>query len=156
MKASLVLNHPLNILAIGVACFIGSGLCSLLSFPTEPAWVIAISAVFSLLGVCLIAGFLLERYELSEQGLVGRTGMGMNKAVLWSDLQSVRYCQYPKAWFRLKTASGAVVRVSFGLQGLPGFAQLVLNKAPKGSIDEITFNVLRSVAAGYAPPMRLN
>jgi hypothetical protein len=156
MKASLVLNHPRIILAIGMACFIGFGLCSLFSFPTEPAWVIAGFAAFALLGAYLTAGYFLERYELSENGLVGRTVLGMNKAVEWSDLQSVQYCQYPRAWFRLTARSGAVVRVSFGLQRLPGFAQLVLSRAPSSSIDETTYTVLRSVAAGHDPPMRLN
>lgn len=151
----MVLNHPQIILAVGMACFIGSGLCGLLSFPTEPAWGTAIFAAFTSLGAYLTMGYFLERYELSENGLVGRTALGMNKAVEWSDLQSVQYCQYPRAWFRLTASSGTVVRVSFGLQGLPDFAQLVLNRAPNGSIDETTYTVLRSVAAGHDPPMRL-
>jgi hypothetical protein len=156
MKDLLVLKHSRTIFFVGFVNFLGFGIGTVFSLPTESAWVVAIFGAFTSLGAYLITGFLLERYELSEKGLVGRTVVGIKKAIQWSDLQSVQYCPYPKAWFRLKTKSGPVVRVSFALQGLPDFAKLVLNNAPKGSIDETTCDVLRAVAAGYAPPMTLN
>jgi hypothetical protein len=113
------------------------------------------SGLFALLGAFLTATYFLERHELSAHGITSRSVFGLSKAVEWSDLRSVQYCPYPRAWFRLHSNSGTVVRLSFSLQGLPEFARLALHGAPVGSIEETTAAVLRSVASGHHPPMRL-
>lgn len=155
MKVLVVLRNPRLNLLLGIIVGIFCGVFIWLAIP-EKAWVILISLAFTLMGAFLITSYFLERHELSEKGLVCRTIFGMNKAVLWSDLQSVRYCPYPRAWFRLKGGSGTTVRISFQLEGIQDFARLVVDKAPKRSFDETTIAILRAVAKGFPPPLRLN
>ena len=155
MKNLVILRQPRSNLLIGVVGGIFAAFCLWLSI-NEEAWVFLINLGFTLLSVYLITSYLLERHELSEKGLVCRTIFGMNKAVQWSDIQSVRYCPYPKAWFRLNAGSGTVVRVSFQLEGIHDFAGLVVEKAPKRSFDKTADVILRAVATGFPPPLRLN
>lgn len=164
------LVQPRATLAVGASTFLLSGSGALLSFlpfahvphwieqpssGAEQAWVTGTFGALALLGAFLTATYFLERHELSRHGITCRSMFALSKAVEWSDLRSVQYCPYPRAWFRLQANSGTVVCVSFWLQGLPDFARLVLRGVPDDSIDETTAAVLRSVAAGHPPPIQL-
>lgn len=165
-----VLLYPRTILVTGGACFLLFGtfaLSSVLHPDTisgcmgrratagETLLVVATLVTFAILGAFLAASFFLERHELSRDGLASRNVLGRWKSIEWRDLQSVKYCPYPKAWFRLEARSGSVIRVSFALRSLPDFAQLVLERAPNAAMDATTLAVFRAVALGHAPPMRL-
>ncbi len=165
-----VLVYPRTILVTGAACvlFFGTlGLSSILHPDTisgclgrpsttgETLLVIATFMTFTMLGAYLAASYFLDRHELLNNGVASRNVLGRWKSMAWSDLRSVQYCPYPRAWFRLEGRSGSVIRVSFALQGLPAFAQLLLERAPSAAMDTTTLAVLRAVAAGHAPPMRL-
>ena len=165
-----VLLYPRAILVAGVACFLFFGtftLSSVLHPDTvsgcigrpvttgETLLVVATLGTFAILGAFLAASFFLERHELSRDDLASRNVLGRWKSIAWSDIKSVKYCPYPKAWFRLEARSGSVIRVSFALRGLPDFAQLVLERAPNAAMDPTTLAVFRAVALGHAPPMRL-
>jgi len=56
-------------------------------------------------------------------------------------------------WFRLETRAGHVARVSVMFMGLAEFARILLQKAPDGTIDPGTMDVLRATAGGNPPPV---
>ena len=166
-----VLVQPRVVLALGLLClFFFGGFAMLSALPTahvphwftppvtrtEVFWEVGGFGLFTLLGMFLLTSYFLERHEGSKRGLTCRSIFGLNKTVEWSNLHSVRYCPYPRAWFRLQSTSGTVIRVSFWLVGLPDFARLLLHSAPDCSLDATTTAVLRAVAAGHPAPMRLN
>jgi len=170
MTVSPVLRYRRTVLATGGACLLlfGGATLSSVLFPDtisgcagrpvtarEAISVAACLAAFTILGAALVVAFFVERHELSPNGLASRNLLGRRRTIDWNDLQSVSYCPYPRAWFRLKARSGCVIRISFALQGLPAFAEFVLEKAPAAAIDDTSLAVLRAVAAGHEPPMRL-
>ncbi len=169
-SATSVLRYPRTILLAGGTGLLFFGTLALFSAlhpdtisgcvgrpvaTVEALLVVGTFVAFTLLGAYLAASFFMERHELSQDGLASRNVFGLWKTIAWRDLQSVKYCQYPKAWFRLEARSGSVIRVSFGLHGLRDFAQLVLERAPNAAMDVATLAVFRAVALGHAPPLRL-
>lgn len=169
-NATVVLRYSRSVLVTGCACIVFFGIGALSSAlhpetisgcsgrpvtPTEMFLVAGAFVAFTILGAYLAAYFFLERHELSRDGLATRTVLGRWKRIAWSDLRSVDYCQYPKAWFRLEDASQTVIRISFALNGLSAFAELLLEQAPTAAMDGTTLAVLRAVAVGHPPPMRL-
>ena len=100
----------------------------------------------------MVSGFFLEEYEVSEEGIAGRSFTGVRKYLRWSDLRAVRYAPLMK-WFRLETQSGTAARISVMLIGLPEFARSLLQGAPHGVIDARTLVVLRATAAGNPPSL---
>lgn len=165
-----VLRHSRTVLVTGVVGVLLFGTFALSSLlhpdaisgcagrPVTPGEALAVSGgfvAFTIGGVYLIASFFLDRHQLSRDGIASRNVLGGWNRITWRDLQSVKYCQYPKAWFRLETGLGSVVRISFALNDLPAFAELVLKHVPHAAMDTTTLTVLRAVASGYAPPMRL-
>jgi hypothetical protein len=148
------LVHPLSTLIVGLvafAFFAGLAVVSnVVPNKTTTWWTTAVFVGFALLALPLVSGFFLEQHDVSDQGLAGRTFAGVRKHVRWSDLSTVRYAASMK-WFRLETRSGRVARISVMLMGLPEFARLLLQHAPKDAIDAETLNVLQETAAGNPP-----
>ena len=128
-------------------------------FPTTRSgilWCTGVSGAFALLCAYLVASYFWERHELSVDGIVSRSILGGRKTLKWSDIRSARYCQYPKAYFRLEGRSGTVIRISSLYPKFPIFAQLTLQRAPDASLDATSKNILRAVSFGFPPPMRLD
>src|SRR5215510_14337052 len=127
------LVHPPSTLIIGLLCFaLFAGFAVVTNVnPNErpPWWTTTVFVGFALLSAPAVSGFFLEEYEVSEEGIAGRSFTGVRKHLRWSDLRAVRYAPLMK-WFRLETQSGTVARISVMLIGLPEFARLLLQGAP--------------------------
>jgi len=65
----------------------------------------------------------------------------------------VRYNEGAK-WFVLDVHSGARIRISAMLLGLPEFAAAVLTHVPRNAIDEASYRVLDQTAQGKPPSLR--
>jgi len=148
------LAHPPGTLIVGLLCFaLFAGLAvvsNVIPNETTTWWTTSVFVGFALLSTPMVSGFFLEGYEISEEGIAGRSFTGVRKYLRWSDLRTVRYASLMK-WFRLETQSGTVARISVMLMGLPEFARLLLQGAPHGAIDAGTLVVLRATAAGNPP-----
>ena len=123
---------------------------SMSSSDPAPWWATTGFVAFALWSLSFVYLYLLEEQEISDEGLSYRSFIGRRKSLRWSELCAVRYARTTK-WFRLETGSGTVARISVMLMGLPEFAQLLLQRAPAGSIESTTLNVLRDTAAGKPP-----
>jgi len=150
------LAHPPSTLIIGLPCFaLFAGLAvvsNVIPNKTTTWWTTSVFVGFALLSAPMVSGFFLEEYEVSEEGIAGRSFTGVRKYLRWSDLRAVRYAPLMK-WFRLETQSGTAARISVMLIGLPEFARSLLQGAPHGVIDARTLVVLRATAAGNPPSL---
>jgi len=165
-----VLLYPRFFLITGVACLLFFGACMLSSIfhpetisgcscspatTGEMIFVVGLLAAFATLGAVLVAFCLLERHELSQDNIASRNVFGRWRIIEWRNIKSVKYCAYPKAWFRLEARSGSIIRISFGLRGLSALGQLLLEGATNAEMDSTTRDVLRALALGHNPPLRL-
>ena len=150
------LVHPLSTLIIGLLCFaFFAGLAivsNVIPNKTTTWWTTSVFVGFALLSAPMVTAFFLEEYEVSNEGIAGRSFTGVRKYLRWSDLRAVRYASSMK-WFRLETQSGTVARISVMLMGLPDFARLLLQRASPGVIDAGTTEVLQDTAAGNPPSL---
>jgi hypothetical protein len=97
-----------------------------------------------------VGDYFAARHEVFEEDLRYGRLFGSGGQIRWADLKSVRFSAAMK-WFRLESQSGAVVRISVLLMGLPVFAQLLLVNSPPEAIEENTLPVLRMTAEGSPP-----
>ena len=148
------LVHPPGTLIIGLLCFaVFAGLAivsNVIPNKTTTWWTTSVFVGFALLSAPMVTAFFLEEYEVSEEGIAGRSFTGVRKYLRWSDLRAARYVA-PMKWFRLETQSGTVARISVMLIGLPEFARWLLQRAPHGAIDAGTLAVLQDTAVGNPP-----
>ncbi len=149
------LRHPLSTLVIGVvgaAFFFGIAVISntVGKNPTATVWTTLLFAAFGLASLPIIADYFFARHRVSEQGMEYGRMFGQRGSLRWSDVRSVRFAPAMK-WFVLETASGAKVRVSAMLLGLPEFAHFVLRHAPKEAIEPDTRAVLVETERGKPP-----
>jgi hypothetical protein len=146
--------QPVSILIVGLvgfAFFAGIAVISNIFWNKTSTWWTTCTFIgFALLSSVVVYGYFVEEHEVSEEGLTYTSFAGIKKFLRWSDLRAVRYAPYMK-WFRLETNSGSIARVSVTVTGLPEFARLLMQKAPKASIDAETVNVLRATSAGDPP-----
>jgi hypothetical protein len=148
------LAHPPSTLVIGiigVAFFGGIAIASNI-WPNETVtvWTTCCFIGFALLSLPMVADYFFARHEVSEEGMQYGRMTGRRGSFRWSDVRRVRYGNLMK-WFTLELESGATVRVSAMLMGLPEFASLALRHVPSAAIDEETRALLLSTAEGNPP-----
>jgi hypothetical protein len=148
------MRHPVGLLICGL---VGFGFFAALAVitlvtdnPTATGWVTAVFAFFALLSLPLVLMYVLERHQVTDQGLAWQSMLGRSGKLEWVNLERVRY-NHGMKWFRLDTGSGEVVRISVMLMGLPEFAAALLEAAPLRAIDADTRQILRATVAGEPP-----
>jgi hypothetical protein len=155
LKAHLLV-HPPSTLVLGLFGFgMFAGMALYISlFPDDTTtWRLpALLMCFALFFTPLVLGFVVERHEVTDDGIAARTFVGVRKRVRWSELRAVRFAPVAQ-WFRLESNSGTVVRVSTMLIGLPEFARLLLQGAPEEAINVEALELLRQTAEGNPPPV---
>jgi len=148
------LQHPLSTLIIGLVSFLFFAAIAVISNVFANAtttWLTTTVFVgFALLALPIVSDYFAARHEVSEEGLRYGRLFGAGGHIRWADLKSVRFSTAMK-WFRLESQSGAVVRISVMLMGLPVFAQLLLVHTPPETIESNTLPVLQMTAAGNPP-----
>lgn len=148
------LVQPVSTFIVGLMSFLFFAPSAVTSYMSSreaaPWWTTAVFVCFALCSLAFVYLYLLEEHENSDEGLIYRTFIGRRKSLRWSELREVRYARLAK-WFHLETSSGTVARISVMLMGLPEFAGLLLKRAPAGSIEASTLNVLQDTAAGKPP-----
>ncbi|MEZ4700831.1 MAG: hypothetical protein R2834_10915 [Rhodothermales bacterium] len=149
-----VLSHPTGTLVVGLAGLVFFGGIAILSNvyanSTTTLFTTATFIGFALLSLPLILGYLVEKYEMSDQGIRYRKMTGTSGLVAWNDVVEIRFAPVMK-WFRIETRAGKVLRISLMLQGLPGFAKRALRLVPADALDEEIREILALTVAGYAP-----
>ena len=130
-----VLQHPRSLLVVGLVCSGVFVVISILSvvFPDKEGPSLGITLgllAFSLLGLPLIAEYCRVWHRLEPGGMRSQPLLSEARSVRWKDVRRVSYSQGMK-WFVVETATGAVVRVSAMLTGLPAFARTVLQEVPR-------------------------
>lgn len=150
------LYHPASTLITGFAgfaFFAGVAVISnVYANRTTTGWTTALFVGFAVMSVPIMLDYFLARHAVSDEGLSYGRLLGRRGYLRWSELYRVRYAPVMK-WFRLETREGKVARISAMLVGLPEFARVLLRRAPPGTIDEPTLQILRSTAAGHLPPL---
>ena len=119
------------------------------------SWVVAGLSTFAFFGMWLAIGSLVERFEISEVGVAGRNSLGMKRSIEWQELREITYHPYPKAFFRMESTSGRIVRLDFTLNDFREFARCALRLAPSAIGDEATRAVLEAAAEGLHPPLQI-
>ena len=149
------LRYPIGILILGIvsfAFFAGIALVSntIGKNDTTSIWTTLVFLFFAALSLPLIAAFCFARHHLSPEGLDYGRLYGRRGFARWVEISSVKYAPGMK-WFKLRTESGATIRISTMLMGLPEFAQLLLSRVPHERIDGQTEAVLLETARGNLP-----
>lgn len=152
------LRFPRSFLIVGWAVFglfVAAAILSAI-FPgdADPAMTSLIFLGFSLLGIPVIASYHRVWFRLEESGMSYGRWFGGPLALRWSQVTEVRYSE-PLKEFRLKTDTGAVVRVGVMLSGLPEFATTVLREVQESCMDQATRRVLGQIGQGRLPSLWL-
>ena len=150
------LYHPTSTLIVGLVSFVFFAGIAVISNVyanrTTTWWTTAIFVGFAVMSVPIMLDYFLARHTVSDEGLSYSRMLRRRGYLRWSELHRVHYAPVLK-WFRLETREGKVARISAMLVGLPEFAQVLLRRAPPGTIDDETVQVLRATAAGDLPPL---
>jgi len=117
---------------------------------TTTIWTTLAFIAFAALGLPLVSDYYLGRHELFADGMVYGGMFGKRGRFVWSQVTRIRYNAGLK-WFVLDLHSGARVRISVVLRGLPEFAAAVLAHVPRSVIEDATYGVLQETAAGNPP-----
>jgi hypothetical protein len=148
-EESRLLRLPRVVLIIGLTCFLGFSALefasNIFSNKTTTVWTTVAFLGFALLGLYLVAGYFLERHEVSEHGLTFGRVFRKQGYLSWVEVCSVRYSR-DMNYFRLETHMGSVARISTLFMGLPEFAKLVLANVPLETIEPGTLPVLKAIA----------
>jgi len=148
------LRQPGSMLAIGI---VGTLFCIgiIVAFTIWPDdssgfWSYAFFYAFTLLPLFIVADYFNGRHDVSEAGMdVGRAS-GRRLSFGWDEVAGIRYAQ-SAGWFKIALRSGATVRVSVMLMGLPVFADKVLRHVPHAYIEADALKVLKEAAGGKLP-----
>ena len=156
-QSASVLQHPRSLLVIGIVCSGFFFVIAILSvaFPDKEGPSAGITfglLAFSLLGAPLIAEYFRVWHRLEPGGMRSQPLLREACSVRWKDVRRVSYSPGMK-WFVVETPTGAVVRVSAMLTGLPAFARTVLHEVPRDRIDPAAVPVLERTAADNPPPI---
>lgn len=148
------LVHPVSTLIIGGVGFAFFVALTILSnvFANETTtwWTTTIFVGFAVLSAQCIWSYFVDKHEVSDEGIAYSTILGAHKNIRWDDVVSLRYYPFLK-WFHVQSRGGQVARLSVMLMGLPEFARLALEKAPKEAFESFTEEVLRATAEGFPP-----
>ena len=150
-----LLVHPLSTLivgAVGAVFFFGVAIVSntIGKNATTTVWTTLGFMAFGFACVPMIADYFFARHRLSADGIEYGRMFGQRGSLRWSDIRRVWFAPAAK-WFVLESTSGAKVRVSAMLIGLPEFARLVLLHVPKAAIESHTLAVLQATEEGNPP-----
>jgi len=148
------LRQPGSMLAIGI---VGTLFCIgiIVAFTIWPDdssgfWSYAFFYAFTLLPLFIVADYFNGRHDVSESGMdVGRAS-GRRLSFAWDEVAGIRYAQ-SAGWFKIALRSGATVRISVMLMGLPVFADKLLRHVPNARIEADALKVLKEAAAGKLP-----
>ena len=148
------LRHPPSTLIIGLLGFVFfvaiAVISNVFANKTTTWWTTAVFVGFALLSLPIIGDYFAARHEVSAEGLRYGRLVGAGGYVAWSELKRVEFSPSMK-WFRLESRRGTVVRLSVMLRGLPEFARLVLDQAPRTAIDAHSLPILEVTARGNPP-----
>lgn len=149
------MRHPVSTLVIGLIGLFFFGSITILSNTvgkneSTSIWTTLVFLFFALLSLLVLADYLFARHHIRPDGLDCGRMFWRREFIPWRDIQNVHYSESMK-WFTLRTVSGAAVRFSALLIGLPHFAQQLLNHLPPDRIDEPTQKVLKDAANGILP-----
>lgn len=149
------LRHPISTLVIGVVgavFFFGIAVISntIGKNATSTVWTTLLFVGFGLMSVPLIADYYFARHCVSDRGIEYGRMFGQRGSLRWSEVRNVKFAPGMK-WFVLESASGAKVRVSAMLVGLPEFAWFVLTHVPAEAIEPATRAVLSETKGGRPP-----
>jgi hypothetical protein len=149
------LRHPIGILVIGIlgfAFFAGIAVVSntIGKNSTTTIWTTFVFLFFAAMSLAMVADYFFGRHYLRPEGLEYGKLHGQRGYSSWAEIRSVTYAPVMK-WFVLRTASGATIRISAMLMGLPAFAQHVLAHVSPEGIDNATRALLLETADGNPP-----
>lgn len=149
------LRHPIGTLItgiIGFSFFAGIAVVSNIigKNNTTSIWTTLIFLFFAAMSLAMVADYFFARHRLSPDGLDYGKLYGQRGYIRWVEIRSVKYVPVMK-WFKLRTASGATIRISAMLMGLPVFAQHVLAHVPPERIDGPTKALLLDTADDSLP-----
>lgn len=149
------LRQPAGILImglIGVSFFVGLAVVSntIGKNSTTSIWTTLGFLFFAAMSLPMVADYFLGRHLMSQEGLDYGKLLGKRGYARWGEIRSITYVPMMK-WFKLRTASGATIRISATLMGLPAFAQYVLAHVPPERIDGPTRALLVETANGTPP-----
>lgn len=151
-KESETLQHEkwIGILgAVGVIFFLGLAIISntVGKNATTSIWSTAIFVGGAALSLPLIADYLFSRHSISKEGLHYGGMFGKRGFMEWESVQRVSISP-SMCWFLLETSSGAKARISFLLEGLTHFANMILENVPRERIETEAFQLLMQKVVG--------
>jgi len=146
------LKHPPTTLYIGLAATLFSiGLCIAAVTWTDGPGQLLIGLLFGAgmvaVSLSLVADYYFARHRVDAQGMHYGRMAGQRGAFLWRDVRRVSFNEGMN-WYSLTLESGATVRVSGLLMGLPVFAAHVLAHVPAHHIDSTARDKLFAAAQG--------
>jgi len=99
-----------------------------------------------LLGLVFVYDYFVERYFISEEGMVYRSfyGLGPRRFLSWDEVRSVDYSTWSQ-WFVVKTDAGAKAHVSVLMTNLPAFTHAVLSHVPHEAISSRAKEMFRII-----------
>jgi hypothetical protein len=149
-----VISHPTTTFVIGLACFVLFGSMLVISnvVPNETTtrWTTSVFLGFTLLSVPLITDYFLVHHRVDENGLSYRNCIGRAFFMRWDEVADVQFAQSLK-WFRIRSRTGKIARVSAMMMGLQLFARTLLENVPAEAIDPNSLEILDQTASGNPP-----
>jgi hypothetical protein len=150
------LTHPPGILLVGivgtvffVGCFVGA---LTWADASEPAWPYLIFAGLAVLSVYLVADYVNARHQIGDDGMQYGRALGQRGTFRWDEVERVGFNRRMN-WYRITLRSGATVRISGTLMGLPEFARTVLRHVPAAQVDADTRTMLHDASNEQLHPL---
>lgn len=105
---------------VAVSLFLGASvLCLLTADPEERIQLAACFGLFSLLGFVLLAEAYVVCIKYDEVGMYTRSPWRRSRRISWQEVVSCDYSEVSQ-WYRIRTRSQGIVRVSIMLNGVAG------------------------------------
>jgi hypothetical protein len=146
------LRHSPSVLILGVLAsgiFAGATILSRIHDYGGPP-VTDIFLGFAILSLVLVEQYCFARHELTADGMNYGRPMGARGSLKWSEVTHLTYSPGMR-WYRLQTSTGAVVRISSMMRGLPEFAREVLARVARPAIDDKAWSMLEATARDGFP-----
>ncbi|UXH77596.1 hypothetical protein [Roseateles amylovorans] len=151
----MVLPTTMLILGIvGVVLFTGCIVAASVSARRDAAATAAlpIFVALALLSLWALLECLLDRHEVSDQGLTYRRTVRANGHAAWSDVQQVVYSDFMK-WWVVRLRNGESIHISALHTGQAEFARQVLQHADDAVTDPHTAELLADACDGRLPQL---